>query len=119
MNENEALYQRLEILEKSGLISRQAAAQTERILKLLLSRGQKMELEKLEIFTTHIAMALQRILNGQYETPLDRDVLEGLKEEKAYAEAEIFAGKIKETVEIELPDVEAEYLIVHLCNLFS
>lgn len=119
MNQKEALYQRLEILENSGLITSQVSEQTDRILKLLFSRNQEIDQEKLEVFTTHIGMALQRVLDGQYEAPLDRDILEGLKEEEIYEEAEKFAGEIRKMVEIEIPDSEAEYLIVHLCNLFS
>lgn len=118
MKEIEMLYQRIEILESGGLISAQASAWTKSILNLLFERNRKIELEKLEIFTTHLAMALQRILNRQYEAPLDRSVLEELKEEEVYREAEVFARKIQETVEMEIPKAEIEYFIVHLCNLF-
>lgn len=119
MDNKEALRQRLGILEKNGLISSQTVTWIDRVLELLFERQQKMKLEKLEMFTTHLAMALQRILDGRYEKAIDRSVLEELKEEKTFAEAEAFAQQIQKAVEIEIPSVEQEYLIVHLCSLFS
>ena len=119
MRENEELYQRLEILEGAGLIEKRVAEQTEKIIRLIYSGKPEVDAEKMEIFVTHIAMAMQRILNGQKEEPLSEAVLKELQEEASYENAKSLAQKVYETVNIEFPMVEQEYLIVHLCNLFS
>ena len=117
--ENEELYQRLESLEGAGLIEKRVAEQTEKIIRLIYSGKPEVDAEKMEIFVTHIAMAMQRILNGQKEEPLSEAVLKELQEEASYENAKSLAQKVYETVNIEFPMVEQEYLIVHLCNLFS
>lgn len=119
MNEDKRLDQRLEILESSGMISSKTAAWTRNILQLLSLSSQKKEQEKLEMFVTHVAMALQRIQNGQYEKPLDRSIVNELEKEKKYGDAKEFVEKIRKIVGVEIPETEAEYLIAHLCNLFS
>lgn len=70
------------------------------------------------MFTTHIAMAIQRILNGDVENPLEEAVLEELRKEEAYEKADEVAEKIYDIIEVEFPETEKEYLVVHLCNLF-
>ena len=119
MREHETLYQRLEILEQAGLIEKRVAEQTDRIIRLIYGAKPEVDTEKMEMFTTHIAMAMHRILNEENENPLAKEVLEGLKEEAVYAQVEALAQNVYETVDIEFPQVEREYLIVHLCNLFS
>ena len=119
MREHETLYQRLEILEQAGLIERRVAVQTDKIIGLIYQGKPEVDTEKMEMFTTHIAMAMQRILKGEEENPLAEAVLEGLKEEPCYEEAVALAQKVYETVDIAFPQTEQEYLIVHLCNLFS
>lgn len=119
MEEKGYIFERLEILEKSGLITRQAVVQTEKMLELLEAKGRDPDPEKLVMFTTHMAMALGRIGNGQQEEPMDRAVLEDIKEESAYAEAQAFMEELKKIMDTELPESEEEYMIVHLCNLFS
>lgn len=78
-----------------------------------------MDEEKMAMFTTHIAMAIQRILNGDVENPLEEAVLEELRKEEAYEKADEVAEKIYDIIEVEFPETEKEYLVVHLCNLFS
>ena len=119
MTERECLHERLSILEKAGLITSQVTAQVEKVLNLLGEQERRLDQEKLETFTTHIALALQRIDKGQYEEPLNEDVLKELKKESAYPEAEKFAVKFKDAVGVDIPKTEEEYLLVHLCNLFS
>ena len=119
MNEMETLYERLAILEQGGLITPHVSEQVKKIIGLVFERKERPDMEKLEMITTHIAMAIQRILNGERENPLDDAVLAGLREEAVYPDAERFAQNIYEHTDIEFPEVEKGYLVVHLCNLFS
>ena len=118
MREHETLYQRLDILEQAGLIAKSVAEQTDKIIGLIYEDNPEVDLEKMEMFTTHIAMAMQRISNGEEENPLGEEVLEGLEEEDVYPQVAALAEKLCEVVDIEFPQVERDYLLVHLCNLF-
>lgn len=50
---------------------------------------------------------------------MDRSVLEALEAECGYDEAVKLSRKVYETVNIDFPKTEQEYLVVHLCNLLS
>ena len=117
--EHENLYQRLDILEQAGLIEKRVAEQTDIIIQLIYAGETEIDMEKMEMFTTHIAMAMQRILNGTEENPLAQETLEALQEEAVYEGAVKLAEKIYEAVSVDFPDVEREYLTVHLCNLLN
>lgn len=119
MREHETLYQRLEILEQANLIECRVTKQTEKIIALIYKENLDVDIEKMEMFTTHIAIAMQRILKGKEEKPLDRSVLEALEAECGYDEAFKLSRKVYETVNIDFPKTEQEYLVVHLCNLLS
>lgn len=119
MEGQETLHQRLEILEQSGLIEKHTTEQTGKIIGLLYGKGHEPDMEKMETFITHIAMAMQRIQNSEYEQPLAKEVLEDLKTEAFYEEAKKLAQEIYGIVDIEFPQAERDYLIVHLCNLLS
>lgn len=67
MREHETLYQRLEILEQANLIECRVAKQTEKIIALIYKENLDVDIEKMEMFTTHIAIAMQRILKGEEE----------------------------------------------------
>ena len=111
----ENLYERLDILEQAGLITPFVSEQAKKIVELITECGSPMDEEKMAMFTTHIAMAIQRILNGDVENPLE----EAVRKEEAYEKADEVAEKIYDIIEDEFPETEKEYLVVHLCNLFS
>ena len=115
----ENLYERLDILEQAGLITPFVSEQAKKIVELITECGSPMDEEKMAMFTTHIAMAIQSILNGDVENPLEEAVLEELRKEEAYEKADEVAEKIYDIIEVEFPETEKEYLVVHLCNLFS
>lgn len=117
MEGQEALKERLKILRESGLIEDHTAEQTDKIISLICAGEKVPDMEKLEIFTTHIAMAIQRIRRGELEQPLAKEVLEDLKEEASFGEAKRLVQQICETADVDFPQVERDYLMVHLCNL--
>lgn len=119
MNEKEELYERLKILEQCGLITIYVSEQVKIIIELLFQSKEELDTEKVEIFITHMAMAIQRILKGEYENPLDEEILKDLEKEEVYTKAKIFSEMIYKSVDINFPETEKGYLIVHLCNLFS
>lgn len=117
MEGREALKERLKILRESGLIDNHTEEQTIKIVGILYEGEREPDMEKMEIFTTHIAMAIWRIQKGELEQPLAEEVLEDLKKEAVFEEAGKLGQRICEAVDVDFPQVEREYLMVHLCNL--
>lgn len=119
MSLREELYERLEILEGGGLTSEGATRYCGQVIEILLSEKADVDEEKIAVFITHLAMAAQRALNGQEETPIDQNVLEEVKMEIIYPKAAAFADEMLAIGIVAFSQTEKDFLIVHLCNLFS
>lgn len=115
----ESLYMRLDILRHGGLIAESVVNNCKKTVAMIFEEKPDFDMEKMEVFTTHLAMAMQRILNGTIEAPLDKEVLEELETAEMYRRAEKFAVKMRAAWDIVVPKVEQEYLLIHLCNLFT
>lgn len=114
------LYERVGILEDSGIISEKAACYARDVADLMLSQFFEMRQEKeekLEMFITHLAMAGKRAEEGIEENPIDEAVLEAVKRETVYEAAIALRDKILSMTDIIFPETERDFLSVHLCNL--
>ena len=107
----ENLYERLDILEQAGLITPFVSEQAKKIVELITECGSPMDEEKMAMFTTHIAMAIQRILNGDVENPLEEAVLEELRKEEAYEKADEVAERLGIDLSLSREEREKEILI--------
>lgn len=119
MEEREELWSRLAILEESGLISSRAVSFCRQAMEQLLEKRPEMEDEKAGMFLTHLAMASQRALEGREEEPLGEEVLCGIIREAIYPEAKETASALLSGTDIPFSKTEQDYLVVHLCNLFT
>ena len=117
MEVKESLYTRLELLESSQVISGEIADGSKKAVDLILEVKPKAEQSKLEMFTTHLAMAGQRVVDGQEQHPLDEDILEEMKTEDVYEEAVALRDGILKNFKVEFPESEKNFLSVHLCSL--
>ena len=118
MNLEEALNQRLEILLNSGVITQRISDYSKTVVKLLIKQKPEADGDRAAMFITHLAMAGQRILEGKEEKPLDGQILEAVKQEPAYSKALDFLTYMLNQTDLEFPDIEKDFLTVHLCNLF-
>lgn len=119
MQLQDELNQRLKILEEGGLISSEVTACCKEVINMVLEEKEDVDEEKMSMFVTHLAMALQRVLNKQDENPVDEGILETIKTEPVYPKAAEFSKRMLEICIVEFPQTEKDFLKVHLCNLFS
>ena len=110
---------RLKILEDNKLISSDVAGSCRRVASLLEKRIIPLNNEKFEMFMTHLAMAMQRNIEGKEEKPLGKEVLEAVKGEKVYLEASELSEEVLRLCVVCFSETEKEFLRVHLCNLLS
>lgn len=118
MNLEESLNQRLEILLSSGVITQRISDYSKTVVKLLINQKPEADSDRAAMFITHLAMAGQRILEGKEEKPLDGQILETVKQEPVYGSALDFLTNMLNQTDLEFPDTEKDFLMVHLCNLF-
>ncbi len=111
---------RLRLLEESGQISPEVAELTRRILARVEERyGIVLTEENGAMFTTHLAIALERLRSGE---AIEAMVAEGLAEVKAYPEewafvSETVAGEAGRQLGVVVPEGEIGYLTAHLITL--
>ncbi len=111
---------RLRLLEESGQIGPEVSELTRFILKRVEERyGITLTEENGAMFTTHLAVALERLRSGE---AIDAMVAEGLEEVKAYPEewqfvTEVVAGEAGRRLGVEVPEGEIGYLTAHLITL--
>lgn len=119
MEVREELFERLRILEDGGLISTAVTTDCRKVMELVLAEKADVDGERFGMFVTHLAMAMQRIRNGEEEMPIDRQILETVKLDAVYPKAEAFSEKVSGVCNVEFTQTELDFLKVHLCNLFS
>ncbi|MFO7273646.1 MAG: PRD domain-containing protein [Bacillota bacterium] len=111
---------RLQLLQESGQISPEVAELTRWILKRVEERyGIAVTEENGAMFTTHLAVALQRLRSGE---AIDQMLAEGLAEVKAYPEEwafvnEVVAGEAGRRLGVTVPEAEIGFLAAHLITL--
>lgn len=119
MSLQKELYERLNILEKGGLIAKNVKLHCKQVVEILLEEKPDIDDEKAAIFITHLAMASQRMKDGKEENPMDPAIVEQVKLEESYLQATGMAEKMFALEGVSYSQVEADYLMIHLCNLFS
>lgn len=117
MELKEVLYLRNFLLEDNQVISRNVASFTRQIIDLILERKPDVTQGKAEMFFTHLAMAGKRAEEKTVENPIDAMILEGIKVEAVYPEAMKLRDEVLMQTDIEFPETEKNFLLVHLCNL--
>lgn len=119
MNLNELLMERLSILEENHVICTEAANYSKAAVVRILAEIPDLEESKAVMFITHLAMAVQRILSGEDEIPLDSQVLKSVMDEPVFKQAQELRDELLEETEIQFPQSEKDFLAVHLCNLLT
>lgn len=111
--------QRIQILFDGDVISKEVYSDCKKVIGILKDSGREYDNEKMGIFITHIAMALQRISKGEIESPVGDEIVNQMKTDSDYDTAKNLLNQIQEQINQALPDVEKDYLMIHLCNLLK
>ena len=71
------------------------------------------------VFMTHLAMAYQRIVDGNIAEDMDVAMLNEIKTQEQFKEVLNLTQEILSYIDIEIPDSEMSYIYLHLTNLLS
>ncbi len=113
------LKMRMDILEQGGVISKRIADYMRGIIDIMGKKFPDIVSEKAVMFTTHMAMALERISNGQIVEPMEDYMWEEVKASPNFTKAEEFYCFIKHNIPVSIPESELQFLLLHICNIFQ
>lgn len=76
-------------------------------------------LNALEMFTTHLAMATQRILNQEEVDYLNDEIYQQVEKHPSFSNAFKLYTSIVSKAPCVFPEGEKRFLLMHLCNLYQ
>lgn len=112
------LKERISILENAGVITPQVAMFVNKVIDEDLVDFMDKE-NILEMFTTHLAMATQRICTGQDVETLDDGIWNEVVNSSGIHQAEKLYERVMEKAPCHFPEGEKRFLLMHLCNLYQ
>lgn len=116
-NGDKMLKDRIEILRSATVINDNVAQYVNKVIDKL--ERYQFDESKMEMFTTHLAMAVQRIMkNGEVEH-LDESIWNEVKNFDTFNEAKQVYANIVSDAPVQIPESEEKFLLMHLCNLLQ
>lgn len=112
------LKDRIEILRNATIISDEVAEFVNRVIEQELA-DLKVEESLLEMFTTHLAMATQRVCTNQDVETLDDALWKEVQQQANFKQANAWYDKIADYAPCKYPEEEKQFLMMHLCNLLQ
>lgn len=110
----DALDQRLQILNQSGLLSDEHTRTAKALRELFSKRyGITLTEENAAAFFTHFCMALHRLEAGEQIEPVNELILDEIRDQFDYENADFIADEIERQV-VTLPEWERGYVLMHL-----
>lgn len=110
--------ERLDILYNSKTISEETYLLSLKIYRKYFE-NKNFDQDKVSVFITHFAMAVDRIKKGEFVDKFDATIIDQIKNSDAYDKALEYWNLIKAGMKIDIPESEEDYFILHLCNIFS
>jgi len=116
-NGDKMLKDRIEILRSAAVINDNVAQYVNKVINAL--ENYHFDESKMEMFTTHLAMAVQRIMtNGEVEH-LDESIWNEVQIFDTFNEAKQVYASIISDAPVQIPESEEKFLLMHLCNLLQ
>lgn len=113
------LKMRMKILRDSGIISPETADFMERVIDLMEETFPAVPQDHAERFTTHMAMAAERVRTGELADPLAPDAWKEVTACDEYAKSRAFLARVTPLSPVEFPESERQYLLLHLCTMLA
>ena len=113
------LKMRIQILKNGGIIGEDVAAFMEQVIDMMAADYPQIPMDPAAMFTTHLAMALERIKKGEIVEALDEEIFAEVLECPEYPAALGFRDKMLAFCPIPFPDSEAQFILMHICNMLQ
>lgn len=113
------LKERIEILKNGGVISREVADFVNHTIDVIVKDYPQVNEDAAAMFTTHLAMAAERIRRGEVVDGLDEAVWQDVVECPEYEVGCRLIEQLFADQSVEFPESERKFLMLHICNMLS
>ena len=113
------LKMRIQILKNGGVIGEDVAEFMNKVIDMMASDYPQIGMDPAAMFTTHLAMALERIKKGEVVEALDAEIFAEVLEAPEYPQAVQFRDKMLSFCPVEFPESEAQFICMHICNMLA
>ena len=113
------LKQRIQILQMGGIIGEDVAQFMNKVIDMMASNYPQIDMDHATMFTTHLAMAVERIKKGEIVEMMDDATWEEITECPEFAMAEGFRNKMLSFCPIEFPESEGKFILLHICSMLQ
>ena len=113
------LKMRIQILKNGGVIGEDVAEFMNKVIDMMAADYPQVGMDPAAMFTTHLAMALERIKKGEIVEMLDAEIFAEVEETPEYPEAIRFRDKMLAFCPVEFPESEAQFITMHICNMLA
>ena len=113
------LKQRIQILQMGGVIGEDVAEFMNKVIDMMAADYSQIGMDPAAMFTTHLAMALERIKKGEVVEALDAEIFAEVTEAPEYPMAVEFRDKMLAFCPVEFPESEAQFIAMHICNMLA
>lgn len=72
--------------------------------------------EQSSVFITHLAMMLQRNKNGEVVSKMEDFIINEIKSTLNFQDVKDFSEKVYKLLDFEIPEIEKDYILLHLSN---
>ncbi len=109
------LVERINILQEANIISNEVGNYVLKVIDLF--DEYKFDESKMEMFTTHLAMATQRTVDQNEELEFDENIWSQIELDPKFNQAISLYNLMSIHSPVPYMESERKFLIMHLCNL--
>ena len=110
---------RMQILEQAHVISEEVATFMFKVIDTLAEMFPELSQEKAEMFTTHLAMATERIRKGEGIDKMEDAIWQEVRESEEYPQASLFFERLLAVCPVVFPESERRFMLLHICSLLK
>lgn len=109
--------ERISILYENNVLDKEVYENIEFITNFIEEQITCSDEDKINMFWTHLAMALQRNNKDEEITDLDQEMVNELSDLENYSQALEIVDNIEKMINVKISEGERAYIILHLCNV--
>ena len=113
------LKMKIQILKNGGIIGEDVAEFMNKVIDRMAADYPEIGMDSAAMFTTHLAMALERIKKGEAVDALDAEIFAEVEEAPEYPAAVQFRDKMLSFCPVEFPASEAQFIAMHICSMLA